>query len=117
MVDDGPTDDTAQALTAFGDKIRHIKQSNNGVNHARNKALSVSRGEYIATLDNDDLWLPYKLAVQVKILDHFPELAYTFSNFSIYKDKNNIKKMAFRPGFPHTKTGMSFMTTLSHYQK
>ncbi|MCW8933949.1 MAG: glycosyltransferase family 2 protein [Gammaproteobacteria bacterium] len=91
VVNDGSTDNTASKLKKYGNKIRYYEQANGGVNKARNFALSKARGEYIATLDNDDLWQHNKLDLQVKILNNFPEIAFTFSNFSIYKSQNNIQ--------------------------
>jgi glycosyltransferase involved in cell wall biosynthesis len=74
VVDDGSTDDTPALLAEFGDKIRSIRQQNSGSAAARNAALRAARGELIAFLDADDLWLPRKLAVQVDYLRDHPEV-------------------------------------------
>lgn len=91
VIDDGSTDQTAQTLARFGDSIHYVHQQNGGVNNARNHALALARGEYIAVVDDDDLWQPYKLALQLWIMERFPELAYTFSNFAIYKHPEDIR--------------------------
>ncbi len=91
VIDDGSTDNTEQRVSQFGDRIRYLKQENRGVNAARNRAMSLSKGEYIALLDDDDLWKPNKLALQVDILDRFQDLAYVYSNFSIYKSSDRIQ--------------------------
>lgn len=91
VIDDGSTDSTAQELASFGDQIQYLRQGNLGVNNARNHGLAAAQGEYIAMLDDDDLWHPDKLAVQVQIMDRFPELAFTFSNFWHYKSKDSIQ--------------------------
>ena len=54
VVDDGSTDDTYKIVSKYKDKIRLIKQKNGGVASARNKGLSVAKGEYIAFVDSDD---------------------------------------------------------------
>ncbi|MFN8624530.1 MAG: glycosyltransferase [Candidatus Binatia bacterium] len=65
VVDDGSTDGTAAALRAeFDDRVRLIATANRGVAAARNRGVAESRGELIAFLDSDDLWLPDKLAAQ-----------------------------------------------------
>lgn len=64
VVDDGSRDDTPQALTAYGRRIRLIRQDNRGVSAARNAGLAVAEGALIAFLDSDDLWLPHKLKAQ-----------------------------------------------------
>lgn len=66
VVDDGSTDHTAEALQEqFGQRISLLRwQENRGVAAARNAGVSASRGEWIAFLDSDDLWLPAKLRRQ-----------------------------------------------------
>ena len=91
VIDDGSTDNTEQRIAQFGNRIRYYKQENLGLNAARNRAMSLSRGEYIAVLDDDDLWKYNKLALQVDILDYFHDLAYVYSNFSIYKSRDDVK--------------------------
>lgn len=75
VVDDGSTDDTRAVVAGFGDaRIRYEYQANAGRSAARNRGLALARGEYIAFLDDDDLFLPDKLAVQVGFLDAHPEI-------------------------------------------
>ena len=79
VVDDGSTDSTAAIVSEFKD-VLYVRQSNQGVATARNKALDMARGEFIAFIDQDDVWTPNKLAVQVQyFLDH-PEVQYTLTH-------------------------------------
>ena len=65
VVDDGSTDATAARLRSFRD-LRIVRRDHTGMpGGARNAGARVARGEYLAFLDSDDLWLPHKLAVQV----------------------------------------------------
>lgn len=67
VVDDGSTDDTAVALAAHSDpRLRaiHLPVAG-GVAHARNVGASEARGEWLAFLDDDDLWAPHKLERQL----------------------------------------------------
>lgn len=76
VVDDGSTDDTAALVEReFGDdsRVRYLTQPNQGVATARNTGLNASRGEFIALLDSDDVWRPWKVAVQVAVLERFPQ--------------------------------------------
>jgi glycosyltransferase involved in cell wall biosynthesis len=72
VVDDGSTDRTPQILDAYGDRLRVIRQANQGVSAARNRGIGDSSGPLIALLDSDDIWLPEKLAVQVDFFKRYP---------------------------------------------
>lgn len=61
VVDDGSTDDTAARLRKFGNAIRYLYKSNGGQASAFNYGFANARGEIIALLDADDVWLPQKL--------------------------------------------------------
>jgi len=65
VVDDGSTDNTRAVLEPFMDKITLLKQDNKGVSAARNLGIQHARGEFIAFLDSDDLWLPDKTGCQI----------------------------------------------------
>jgi glycosyltransferase involved in cell wall biosynthesis len=69
VVDDGSVDDTPAVVAEFArrdPRIRLIRQENSGVGAARNTGIRNARGEFIATLDADDLWTPTKLEKQVR---------------------------------------------------
>ena len=62
VVDDGSTDDTAARMRTFGNAIRYLYKSNGGQASAFNYGFANARGEVVALLDADDVWLPYKLS-------------------------------------------------------
>jgi glycosyltransferase involved in cell wall biosynthesis len=72
VVDDGSTDDTPERLSAFGGRIRVIRQERGGVSAARNRGIAAARGDYIAFLDSDDLWRPRKITAQVDFFRSHP---------------------------------------------
>ena len=74
VVDDGGTDGTYEVLSADRELrvLRHPDRR--GVSAARNLGVAEARGEWLAFLDSDDLWLPDKLARQISWLESQPEL-------------------------------------------
>src|SRR5215470_16887581 len=79
LVDDGSTDgSTAMArdyVNRYPHKIfylQHEGHQNRGMSVSRNLGIHRAKGEYIAFLDADDVWLPHKLAQQVEILNSHP---------------------------------------------
>uniref|UniRef100_A0A832A886 Glycosyltransferase n=1 Tax=Desulfacinum infernum TaxID=35837 RepID=A0A832A886_9BACT len=69
VVDDGSEDETLRLLDSYGDALRILRRDRpGGVSAARNAGIMAARGEWIAFLDSDDLWLPGKLRAQ---LDYF----------------------------------------------
>ncbi|WP_369692165.1 glycosyltransferase family 2 protein [Desulfonema ishimotonii] len=73
VVDDGSTDSTPEILGSYGDAITVIRQENRGVSAARNAGIAVAKGELIALLDSDDLWMAEKLAVQTAFFQQHPD--------------------------------------------
>lgn len=82
VVDDGSTDDTLDRLEPYRSRISIIQTKHGGAPHARNAGIKGARGKYVAFLDSDDRYLPHKLALQVQILEQFPDVGMVYSEFS-----------------------------------
>jgi len=74
VVDDGSTDATESLCRSYGDRLRYLHTENRGVSHARNLGIRESKGDLVAFLDSDDVWLPEKLSVQINYLNKHPEI-------------------------------------------
>ena len=74
VVDDGSTDNTAEVVRRYGDKVRYLPKKNGGTGSARNLGIAEAKGKYVALLDGDDLWLPRKLELQMAALEKEPGL-------------------------------------------
>ena len=83
VVDDGSTDDTECVMRHYGAPVRYIRQQNAGVAVARNNGISESRGRYVAFLDADDVWLPFKLERQLETINLSSANGVCYSAFSI----------------------------------
>jgi len=70
VVDDGSGESVKKSLRPYMARIKYIRMENNrGVSSARNLGIDSARGDYIAFLDSDDLWLPGKLEEQTKLME------------------------------------------------
>lgn len=69
VVNDGSPENIDGFLKKFGDKIIYKYKENGGAATARNLAMSIATGDYLAFLDSDDLWLPEKTQKQISFMD------------------------------------------------
>jgi len=82
IVDDGSTDDTGKKVEEFKDKrIQfHFTVHSGVLGKVRNIGINYARGNYVAFLDSDDLWLPNKLERQMSFLVKNPEASFIFGD-------------------------------------
>lgn len=85
VVDDGSTDHTREILKKY-EGIRCIYLEHVGIAGARNAAVKVARGTWIAFLDSDDLWKEDKLQKQVDYLESHPDCRIVYTEFSNFTD-------------------------------
>ena len=74
VVNDGSTDGSARLLKSYQDRLIYLEQADKGPAAARNFGMSQSRGDFVAFLDQDDLWEPGKLARQMARFEARPKL-------------------------------------------
>lgn len=83
LVDDGSTDETAEvvarACRSMPQRVRYVTQANAGPYAARNAALDLASGEYIAFYDSDDLWLPHHLERCAAALDRHADIDWVYA--------------------------------------
>lgn len=79
VVNDGSTDGTAERVSRLGSDVVLLNRPNGGVASARNAGIAHARGDLIAFLDADDVWLPEKTALQVSFLQSRPDVGLAYS--------------------------------------
>lgn len=79
VINDGSTDSSADIIKNFRNDIVYISQENLGVSAARNVGIQTARGDYIAFLDQDDLFRSDKLEKMIGFLDNNPRYGMVYS--------------------------------------
>jgi glycosyltransferase involved in cell wall biosynthesis len=81
VVDDGSTDNTESVVARYGSAVKYLRIANSGECAARNAGVACSSAPWVAFCDSDDLWLPEKLKLQVKVCQEVQDVDYCFTNF------------------------------------
>jgi len=89
VVDDGSTDNTREVLEKYQEKINYIYQERSERCRARNKGFAHCRGDYMAFLDSDDLWLPTKIERQVEALNEKPDVGLVYTGVEFIDTHGN----------------------------
>jgi len=76
VVDDASTDDTLDIARSYGERVRIIARPENSgtADIPRYQGVEAARGELVALLDSDDLWMTHKLDCQVTFMHAHPEI-------------------------------------------
>ena len=92
IVNDGSTNNAEEVILSYKDnRIKYVKQENQGIVGALNNAWSKASGKYIARMDSDDIAYPERFAKQIKFLEENPEYSLVGSWAKIIPSKNIIK--------------------------
>ena len=86
VVDDGSTDNTREVITPFLDRVRYFQQVNQGVSATRNRGIYLARGELVAFLDADDIFVPHKLEHQVKVFTERSQVGIVNSGYRLISE-------------------------------
>ena len=89
IVNDGSNDQSADIISEFllDSRFHYIEQANAGVAEARNTGIRAAKGEYIALLDQDDIWKSEKLELQLNYFNQHPKCALVHSQIGFINDK------------------------------
>jgi glycosyltransferase involved in cell wall biosynthesis len=95
VVDDGSTDDTHERLRKYGEAIRYLRKPNGGQASAFNFGFEHARGEVIALLDADDVWLPGKLRRVHEEFERHPEAGMVYHRVHLWNGISDISEDAY----------------------
>lgn len=84
VVDDGSRDGSADLVRRAYPQVRVDEQANAGVAAARNRGIALARGEFVAFVDADDIWLPGKLAAQLDLMRSHPDCRMNYAAWQVW---------------------------------
>lgn len=87
VVDDGSTDKSPRLLSEYADRIILLRQPNRGVAVARNTGIARCTGEFIAFLDQDDLWQPTKIEKQIQAFQSNSDIGLIHTQTAFFDEK------------------------------
>jgi glycosyltransferase involved in cell wall biosynthesis len=90
VVDDGSTDRGKNIVLSIKGPIKYLYQQNGGVCAARNQGVIHSQGRYLAFLDQDDLWYPQYLEIQVKLLEGNSNRGMVYADMDLIDDGGRV---------------------------
>lgn len=98
--DNGSTDASPHIARSYGPKVRYFRaETTVPLGAARNLAIEQARGECIAFLDCDDLWLPQKLERQMEIFDAHPRVGLVCTDTEVFQG-SRVQSRLFAKGLP-----------------
>lgn len=92
-VNDGSTDNSAEVLAAYSNRIQIISSTNKGIGAARNLGISKSQGRFLAFLDADDYWELNKLEIQMQEFASNPSLDIVYCSFKEFLSPDMTSEM------------------------
>lgn len=97
IVVDGPSTDGTERIARSFPRVRYFRQSGKGMWNAVNDALEAARGEFVAMISSDDLWMPDKVRLQVDYLRDHPASGYVLGLTKFILIEGETPPRAFRP--------------------
>ena len=92
VIDDGSTDGTQIIVErlAASHGVQWCQQQHGGPARARNRGLSQARGEYVALLDCDDVWLPGKLHAQLELMQTHQDVGVVHTDYEVIEPSGRV---------------------------
>ncbi len=105
IVDDGSTDNTKDIIAGFKDeKIKYFYKENAGAASARNLAIKKSKGDFLITLDADDMIAPDFIAKHLQQFEKHPETDLVYCDDYLIDEDGKPTQVSERPEYPDRKS-------------
>ena len=115
VVDDGSTDGTPDIVEKIHDpRLKLIRLEQNRLKHPRNLGLARAKGQYVAFQNSDDVWLPQKLELQLKVMQEQRDVVACFTGVEVV-DKDGKKKTDSWAAGAYTIKNRSNLQWLQHF--
>jgi glycosyltransferase involved in cell wall biosynthesis len=101
VIDDGSKDSTWNIIESYGNQLKGFRKENGGVASALNLGIQKARGQWIAWLSHDDLFLPNKLERQIKFLDNNPKYRACYTSYYVIDEHGNPIRQRNVPNYPN----------------
>ena len=106
ILNDGSTDASESKILEFKDtRIRYYSEKNQGAGAGRNYVINKAIGEYIALLDADDIWYPFYLEEQNRLIKKYPNEA-VFSTAQEISRNNKLQPRAYSIALKENESGV-----------
>ena len=102
VVNDGSKDGTEAVARRYLPRIKFASQPNGGISKARNTAIEMAEGVFLALLDADDLWAPNKLELQMAVFRADPAMDIVFGHMVQFRDEGGEESRAMPGTIPST---------------
>ena len=83
VVDDGSTDNTREVVEKYTSRVTYFYSERKGIAAARNRGMSLARGQIITFLDADDIWVPVRTKRVVEAFVQHGDIGIVFHNFDV----------------------------------
>ena len=91
IVDDGSTDGSGDIVSRMASgRVTLVRQPNGGVSVARNRAIGMASGRWVALLDGDDLWCPDHLERMASLIGRYPDCGAYGSGFYVEDNRRRV---------------------------
>jgi len=101
VVNDGSTDNSGRILEKYSDVITIVEKENGGVSSAYNMGIKIMKGEWMKTLDSDDILSPNAIELFVNYVETIknPESKIFYTNYDVIDEKGEKKYSFFEPNY------------------